>query len=81
MSLTYHSPIPCTFQWEHSVALMTPANKHSITTMYATRGAGSHQVISTLDLQDLDPMTLTGDVDLDPKDLKLTTSLQHGKVR
>ena len=69
-------------QWEHNLNIKTGSgSKHSISTVYKTPGARSQEVTTSLDLDGMKPVTLSGQANLDWDDLQMAGSVKHGKVR
>lgn len=56
-------------------------SKHSLSTVYKSKGDKAGEVTTTLDMDGFRPLTLTADTSLDWEDMKLATSGKYGKVR
>ncbi|KAL8574772.1 hypothetical protein ACOMHN_035315 [Nucella lapillus] len=66
--------------WQHSVDVTAGGSKHSLKTVYRSQGGSAHELSSTADLAGLQPVTVTGQANLDLHDLQLTTSVRHGET-
>lgn len=69
-------------QWEHNLNIKTGGgSKHSISTVYKIPGANSKEISTSLALDGMKPLTLSGRANLDWEDLQMGASVKHGKVR
>ncbi|KAK7501815.1 hypothetical protein BaRGS_00006901, partial [Batillaria attramentaria] len=67
-------------QWEHNVQVKTGGgSKHSLSTVYRMPGADSHDIVSTLSLDGMKPLTVSGQANLDMDDLQLGSFVKYGK--
>ncbi|KAL8574776.1 hypothetical protein ACOMHN_035319 [Nucella lapillus] len=66
--------------WQHGVDVTAGGSKHSLKTVYRSQGGSAHELSSTADLAGLQPVTVTGQANLDLHDLQLTTSVRHGET-
>ncbi|XP_076472801.1 uncharacterized protein LOC143302134 isoform X1 [Babylonia areolata] len=66
-------------QWEHNLSLKTKGSMHSINTVYKNRGSSSHEVSSTVGVDGIKPVVLSGEANLEWDDLQLAGSVKQGK--
>ncbi|XP_076436385.1 uncharacterized protein LOC143275928 [Babylonia areolata] len=66
-------------QWEHSLNIKTGGSMHSINTVYKNRGGSSHEVTSTVGVDGIKPVVLSGEANLERDDLQLAGSVKQGK--